>query len=157
MCNPIENRVATLYLPFISWVAAKYSCGKLLCFTNPVWACFSQLALAEKGPSLSLPVDIKANTKNQASELSKHVNRIKDLKLTIQIRKILSEDAELSQLNIGVSVKDGILRLWGPVPDSSKMEKSLKKVANVKLIFDIKNEMYIGVLEDIPEPLFIKE
>jgi hypothetical protein len=121
------------------------------------WACFSQLALAEEGPSLSLPVDIKANTKNQDSELSKHVNRIKDLKLTIQIRKILSEDAELSQLNIGVSVKDGILRLWGPVPDSLKMEKSLKKVANVKLIFDIKNEMYIGVLEDIPEPLFIKE
>jgi hypothetical protein len=121
------------------------------------WACNSQLSLAEEGPSLSLPVDIKANTKNQDSELSKHVNRIKDLKLTIQIRKILSEDAELSQLNIGVSVKDGILRLWGPVPDSLKMEKSLKKVANVKLIFDIKNEMYIGVLEDIPEPLFIKE
>lgn len=121
------------------------------------WAGFSQPALAKEGPSLSLPVDIKANTKNQDSELSKHVNRIKDLKLTIQIRKILSEDAELSQLNIGVSVKDGILRLWGPVPDSSKMEKSLKKVANVKLIFDIKNEMYIGVLEDIPEPLFIKE
>jgi len=106
---------------------------------------------------LSLPIEIKAKTKNQDSELSKHVNRIKDLKLTIQIRKILSEDAELSQLNIGVSVKDGILRLWGPVPDSSKMEKSLKKVANVKLIFDIKNEMYIGVLDDIPEPLFIKE
>jgi hypothetical protein len=121
------------------------------------WPCFSQPALAEEGPSLSLPVDIKANTKNQDSELSKHVNRIKDLKLTIQIRKILSEDAELSQLNIGVSVKDGILRLWGPVPDSLKMEKSLKKVANVKLIFDIKNEMYIGILEDIPEPLFIKE
>ena len=121
------------------------------------WAYFSQPALAEEGPSLSLPVDIKANTKSQDSELSKHVNRIKDLKLTIQIRKILSEDAELSQLNIGVSVKDGILRLWGPVPDSSKMEKSLKKVANVKLIFDIKNEMYLGVLEDIPEPLFIKE
>ena len=121
------------------------------------WAYFSQPALAEEGPSLSPPFDIKANTKSQDSELSKHVNRIKDLKLTIQIRKILSEDAELSQLNIGVSVKDGILRLWGPVPDSSKMEKSLKKVANVKLIFDIKNEMYIGVLEDIPEPLFIKE
>ena len=68
------------------------------------WACFSQPALAEEGPSLSLPVEIKAKTKNQDSELSKHVNRIKDLKLTIQIRKILSEDVELSQLNIGVSV-----------------------------------------------------
>ena len=121
------------------------------------WICLSQPVLAEEGPSLSLPADIKTNSKKQDSELSKHVNRIKDLKLTIQIRKILSEDAELSQLNIGVSVRDGILRLWGPVPDSSKMEKSLKKVANVKLIFDIKNEMYIGVLEDIPEPLFIKE
>lgn len=113
--------------------------------------------LLVEGPSLSLPAEIKNTTKSLDSELSIHVNRIKDLKLTIQIRKILAEDAELSQLNIGVSVKDGVLRLWGPVPDAVKMEKSLKKVANVKLIFDIKNEMYLGVLEDIPEPLFIKE
>ena len=64
-----------------------------------------------------------------------------------------------SVLNSKADLGDAALNTigGGPVPDSSKMEKSLKKVANVKLIFDIKNEMYLGVLEDIPEPLFIKE
>lgn len=84
-------------------------------------------------------------------------NRIRDLRLTIQVRKILAEDKELNQLNIGVSVKDGIIRLWGPVPDSNRMKQTLDKVGKVKLVFDVKNEMYLGILEDFPEPLFIKE
>lgn len=84
-------------------------------------------------------------------------NRLKDLKLTIQVRKLLAEDKELDQLNIGVSVKDGVIRLWGPVPDPGRMKQSLDKVGKIKFVFDVKNEMYLGILEDFPEPLFIKD
>jgi osmotically-inducible protein OsmY len=84
-------------------------------------------------------------------------NRYRDLELTIKIRRLLSEDPDLSQLNIGVSVKDGVLRLWGPVPSVEKTQKALAKVGTVKLVFDVKSDLYLGVIEDIPLPIFIKD
>ena len=84
-------------------------------------------------------------------------NRYRDLELTIKIRRLLSEDPDLSQLNIGVSVKDGVLRLWGPVPSVQKIQKALAKVGTVKLVFDVKSDLYLGVIEDIPPPIFIKD
>ena len=84
-------------------------------------------------------------------------NRYRDLELTIKIRRLLSEDPDLSQLNIGVSVKDGVLRLWGPVPSVQKIQKVLAKVGTVKLVFDVKSDLYLGVIEDIPTPIFIKD
>jgi len=84
-------------------------------------------------------------------------NRYRDLELTIKIRRLLSEDQDLSQLNIGVSVKDGVLRLWGPVPSVQKIQKALAKVGTVKLVFDVKSDLYLGVIEDIPTPIFIKD
>jgi BON domain len=84
-------------------------------------------------------------------------NRYRDLELTIKIRRLLSEDPDLSQLNIGVSVKDGVLRLWGPVPSVQKAQKALAKVGTVKLVFDVKSDLYLGVIEDIPTPIFIKD
>lgn len=85
------------------------------------------------------------------------VNHYRDLELTIKIRRLLAEDSELSQLNIGVSVRDGILRLWGPVPNIGKTQKVLAKVGSVKLVFDVKSDLYLGVVEDIPPPIFFKE
>lgn len=84
-------------------------------------------------------------------------NKYRDLELTIKIRRLLSEDPELSQLNIGVSVRDGVLRLWGPVPNVQKTQKALAKVGTVKLVFDVKSDLYLGVIEDIPPPIFIKD
>ncbi|NBR04372.1 MAG: BON domain-containing protein [Planctomycetes bacterium] len=84
-------------------------------------------------------------------------NKYRDLELTIKIRRLLSEDPDLSQLNIGVSVRDGVLRLWGPVPSVQKTQKALAKVGAVKLVFDVKSDLYLGVIEDIPPPIFIKD
>ena len=84
-------------------------------------------------------------------------NKYRDLELTIKIRRLLSEDPDLGQLNIGVSVRDGVLRLWGPVPSVQKTQKALAKVGTVKLVFDVKSDLYLGVIEDIPPPIFIKD
>ena len=106
---------------------------------------------AQTGPSL----DFVGKDAPVAKPGSK-VNKYRDLELTIKIRRLLSEDPDLGQLNIGVSVRDGVLRLWGPVPSVEKTQKALAKVGTVKLLFDVKSDLYLGVIEDIPPPIFIK-
>lgn len=107
---------------------------------------------AQTGPSL----DFVGKDTPVAKPGSK-VNKYRDLELTIKIRRLLSEDPDLGQLNIGVSVRDGVLRLWGPVPSVEKTQKALAKVGTVKLLFDVKSDLYLGVIEDIPPPIFIKD
>jgi len=107
---------------------------------------------AQTGPSL----DFVGKDAPVAKPGSK-VNKYRDLELTIKIRRLLSEDPDLGQLNIGVSVRDGVLRLWGPVPSVEKTQKALVKVGTVKLLFDVKSDLYLGVIEDIPPPIFIKD
>lgn len=107
---------------------------------------------AQTGPSL----DFVGKDAPVAKPGSK-VNKYRDLELTIKIRRLLSEDPDLGQLNIGVSVRDGVLRLWGPVPSVEKTQKALAKVGTVKLLFDVKSDLYLGVIEDIPAPIFIKD
>ncbi len=107
---------------------------------------------AQTGPSL----DFVGKDAPVAKPGSK-VNKYRDLELTIKIRRLLSEDPDLGQLNIGVSVRDGVLRLWGPVPSVEKTQKALAKVGTVKLLFDVKSDLYLGVIEDIPHPIFIKD
>lgn len=107
---------------------------------------------AQTGPSLDF-VGKDAPIEKPSSK----VNKYRDLELTIKIRRLLSEDPDLGQLNIGVSVRDGVLRLWGPVPSVEKTQKVLAKVGAVKLLFDVKSDLYLGVIEDIPPPIFIKD
>jgi len=107
---------------------------------------------AQTGPSL----DFVGKDAPVAKPGSK-VNKYRDLELTIKIRRLLSEDPDLGQLNIGVSVRDGVLRLWGPVPSVEKTQKALAKVGTVKLLFDVKSDLYLGVIEDFPPPIFIKD
>lgn len=107
---------------------------------------------AQTGPSLDFVVKEAPVAKPNAK-----VNKYRDLELTIKIRRLLSEDPDLGQLNIGVSVRDGVLRLWGPVPSVEKTQKALAKVGTVKLLFDVKSDLYLGVIEDIPAPIFIKD
>ncbi|MFM7099359.1 MAG: BON domain-containing protein [Gemmataceae bacterium] len=107
--------------------------------------------VAQTGPSLDLNGKEAALVKPESK-----INKYRDLELTIKIRRLLSEDPEFSQLNIGVSVRDGVLRLWGPVPSAEKAQKLLAKIGTVKLIFDVKSDLYLGVIEDIPPPIFIK-
>lgn len=107
---------------------------------------------AQTGPSLDF-----AGKDTPIAKPDSKVNKYRDLELTIKIRRLLSEDPDLGQLNIGVSVRDGVLRLWGPVPSVQKTQKALAKVGTVKLVFDVKSDLYLGVIEDIPTPIFIKD
>lgn len=107
---------------------------------------------AQTGPSLDF-----VGKDAPVAKLGSKVNKYRDLELTIKIRRLLSEDPDLGQLNIGVSVRDGVLRLWGPVPSVEKTQKALAKVGTVKLLFDVKSDLYLGVIEDIPPPIFIKD
>ena len=70
---------------------------------------------AQTGPSLDF-----VEKETPVLKPDSKANRYRDLELTIKIRRLLSEDPDLSQLNIGVSVKAGVLRLWGPVPSVQK-------------------------------------
>lgn len=43
------------------------------------------------------------------------------------------------------------------MPSVEKTQKALAKVGTVKLLFDVKSDLYLGVIEDIPPPIFIKD
>jgi hypothetical protein len=64
-------------------------------------------------------------------------SQLRDLELTIHARRALHTDARLGPLHIGVSVRDGVATLWGPVPtveDARRAAKVLEAVAGIAAV-----------------------
>lgn len=88
----------------------------------------------------------------------------RDLQLSVHARRSLHDDAALSELNIGVHVRDGVATLWGPVPAADLIPKAVKRVEAVQGIFSVKNELYVVTPEKkidlfplIPEEPLLQE
>lgn len=70
----------------------------------------------------------------------------RDMRQTLQARKILAEDPDLAAWNIGVTVRDRVATLWGPVPSAEvafRAELCLKAMVELA---EIRNELFISEL-----------
>jgi osmotically-inducible protein OsmY len=76
----------------------------------------------------------------------------RDVQLTVQVKKALGEDAELTQANLRVLVRDGVAVLNGPVPSPELLERAVKTVREVKGVLKVQNELYVAAP---PQPDFV--
>ena len=72
-----------------------------------------------------------------------------DWALTLRARKALRRDERLGPLNVGVTVRDGTARLWGPVPTDDLARRAREVVAAVPGVRGVASEV---VVRPGPEP-----
>ena len=65
----------------------------------------------------------------------------RDLELTVQVRRALRNDASLRPLNVGVTVRDGVAMLWGPVPTVEDGRRAAKVAEGVQGIAAVRSEL----------------
>lgn len=70
-------------------------------------------------------------------------DRIRDLETQVRARQQLAADEELAPFNLGVSVRDGVAVVWGPVPSPEMKARALAAVENVRGIYKVQSEMYV--------------
>jgi hypothetical protein len=89
----------------------------------------------------------------------------RDVRQTMQARKLMLDDPELARINIGVIVTDRVAVLWGPVPSAEVAFKAELCVRTMIELVEIRNELFVSELVepirtplkiDIP-PLFLPE
>lgn len=80
----------------------------------------------------------------------------RDVRQTMQARKLLAEDPDLAAWNIGVMVTDRVAVLWGPV---SSVEIAFRAEICLKAMFElveVRNELSVSeALEPVSRPLKI--
>jgi hypothetical protein len=81
-----------------------------------------------------------------------------DWQLTLQARHALWGDAPFDKLNLGVSVRDGVAILSGPVPSSAVGNQAVAKLRTVPGVRDVKNETYVPpadepLAQSMPHPV----
>src|SRR5947209_10944590 len=69
---------------------------------------------------------------------------VHDLELTLRCRKALREDRVLGDLNIGLSVHDQVVSLWGSVPTVDAALRVEERLRQVLGIAGISNSLHIG-------------
>jgi osmotically-inducible protein OsmY len=80
----------------------------------------------------------------------------RDVRQTMQARKLLLADPELARINIGVIVRNRVAVLWGPVPSAEVAFKAELCVRTMIELVEIRNELFVSeLLEPIRTPLKI--
>lgn len=69
-------------------------------------------------------------------------------RLTLLARQALLQDAVLAPLNLGVSVKDHVATLWGPVPYGDLKRRAENRVLSVQGIAEVVNELYVDAASE---------
>jgi osmotically-inducible protein OsmY len=70
-----------------------------------------------------------------------------DIRIALRARRALSQDAELGRLNIGVSVRQGVVSLWGRAPTEALARRAEHKVGKVQGVFSVRSELRIEPVE----------
>jgi BON domain len=80
----------------------------------------------------------------------------RDLRQTMEARKLLADEPELDALNIGVTVHNRVATLWGPVPS---IEVAFRAELVLRSMFEltaVRNELFVSELvEPMKKPLRI--
>ncbi len=81
----------------------------------------------------------------------------RDVLQTIQARMLLRDDPDLSAWNIGVTVQDRVLVLWGPVPNAEVLFRAELCVRTMPGLVGVRNELFVyEPAEAIRPPLRIQ-
>jgi hypothetical protein len=67
----------------------------------------------------------------------------RDLRLTLRIRQALLQDERLAALNVGVSVRNGVARLWGTLPSSDLIRRTEEQVRRVLGVTSVASELRV--------------
>jgi osmotically-inducible protein OsmY len=80
----------------------------------------------------------------------------RDLRQTMEARKLLADEPDLEAINIGVTVHNRVATLWGPVPS---IEVAFRAELVLRSMFEltaVRNELFVSdLVEPIKKPLRI--
>lgn len=68
----------------------------------------------------------------------------RDVRQTIQARKRLADDPDLSAWNIGVTVRDRVAVLWGPVPSAEIAFRAELCLRTIIELAEVRNELFLS-------------
>jgi osmotically-inducible protein OsmY len=74
-----------------------------------------------------------------------------DTRLSLAARTALQEDFRFFYLNLGVPVRSGVATVWGPVPSADTEQQILDRVAKVRGIKRVRNEMIVLPEDEWPD------
>jgi hypothetical protein len=72
------------------------------------------------------------------------LGKIRDLAATVRARRLLQEDRVLKTLNLGVSVENGVVSVWGPVPSNAVARQAIAKLETIKNITEVRHNLYLS-------------
>jgi hypothetical protein len=99
------------------------------------------LSIALSGLLLLVPAAFAGEADSGAARAS--ADRIHDLETQIRARQVLAADEELAPFNLGVSVRNGVAVVWGPVSSPEMKTRAVKAIENVRGIYKVQSEMYV--------------
>jgi osmotically-inducible protein OsmY len=70
-----------------------------------------------------------------------------DIRVAVRARQVLSQDTKLGRLNIGVSVRQGNVTLWGRAPTEALAQRAKQKIEQVQGVFSVHSELRIEPFE----------
>jgi hypothetical protein len=71
---------------------------------------------------------------------------LRDVRQTIQARKLLADDPDLAMWNIGVTVRDRVATLWGPVSSAEVAFRAEICLKTMIELTEVRNELFISEL-----------
>lgn len=75
---------------------------------------------------------------------------MRDVRATIQARKLLADDPELAKWNISVSVRDRVATLWGSVPSAEIAFRAELRLKAMIELTEVRNELFVS---DLVKPM----
>jgi hypothetical protein len=70
----------------------------------------------------------------------------RDMRQTLHARKLLADDPDLAMWNIGVSVRDRVATLWGPVPSAEVAFRAELCLKSMIELMEVRNELFVSDL-----------
>jgi osmotically-inducible protein OsmY len=89
-----------------------------------------------------------------ADQPAKQENLINDLDwdLEVRVRQTLRDVKDFAPYRLGVTIQNGIAKVWGNVPSQELSESIVKTVRKVKGIQEVRNELkVVGQPDDLPD------
>jgi osmotically-inducible protein OsmY len=80
----------------------------------------------------------------------------RDMQVLLRIRRALRTDDVLATHNVGVSVRDGVATLWGPLPSGDDIRRALTAVGDVRGVQSVRSELYVAK-EPLPPSFILPE
>jgi hypothetical protein len=65
-------------------------------------------------------------------------------------RQALLKDEQLAGRNLGISVRQGIATVWGPVPSEAVARRAVERLREVKGLLDVRSQLYVAAAAEPP-------